>query len=371
MAKELPVYEVTLGDNLDFRYEKISLVDKPAIMTDWYAFSEQEKPYHFVVDEEKQILAGPFMIPDLPIYRIDETGKEFFVKFPKEVVRQLHYNFAKSNANNAINIMHGDEMAKASVIENWLIEDVEKDKSTIYGFKLPVGTSFGLVHIEDRDFWNKKIKTGELRGFSIEAMLKLTEKPVDTIKLQKFMEYILKDGTKIKVPQDIAEGSDIMVIQEDGSEIPAPDGEHMLEDGRVILVSGGKIASIKEEMAQDPADPATPSANPPAATSPNEEVNKYIDQKLADFKAEVTKTISEIMQKMADWEASKSEVAKVKEENAELKAQMQRFSQLPGVKSMFDKDDVKNNKEKNPNAKPDIKETVQNLRALSDKFNIQ
>lgn len=54
----------------------------------------------------------------------------------------------------------------------------------------------------------------------------------------------LKDGTKINVYGDLAQGTKVMIVQEDGSEMPAPDGEHILEDGSTITIADGTIAAI-------------------------------------------------------------------------------------------------------------------------------
>lgn len=373
MAKELPVYEIVLkGDEI--AYDKISLVDRPAIMTDWFAFKEQRNLFHFEADNEKQILAGPFMIPDMPIYRrIEETGEEFFVKFSKDVVRQLHYNFNKSNNNKGINIMHGDKMAEAYVTENWIIEDEKFDKSRKYGFKLPIGTSFGLIKIEDKELWDNEIKPGRLRGFSIEAFnIAIADKPVGTIKMQKFMDYTLKDGTKIRVPEDIAQGSTIMVIADDGNEMTAPDGEHMLEDGRVIIVKDGIISEVKEvsgEMAEDAVDPAADPAKPPtpsAAPAMSPEVEKYVTEQMAGIKTELTQAIAGLMEKISALEAGKTEIEKVKEENEKMAAQMKKFSEIPGVKSMFEKHDRDNKPESKINKKEEPIDMLKRIQELTN-----
>ena len=44
--------------------------------------------------------------------------------------------------------------------------------------------------------------------------------------------------------EDFMVGADIMVVTEEGL-LPAPDGEHILDDGRKLTVSGGKITEIE------------------------------------------------------------------------------------------------------------------------------
>lgn len=354
MAKEIPVYTFEIGDNEEFAYDKISLVDKPAIQADWVAFAEQSKPYLFVADADKQILAGAFMIPNLPIYRFDEqTKEEYYVMFTKEIIEKLHHNFNKNNRNTEINIMHSEKMAEAYVTESWLIEDKEHDKSKIYGFDLPIGTSFGLVKIENKEFWDTEIKTGNLRGFSIEAFLQRKEKPINTIKMsnQKFIETTLKDGTKIKVSENgVVVDSAVMVIDAEGNETPAPDGEHTLEDGTIIITSGGKITEVKEAMANEPA-PATEPA-------PAVDVEAMVNEKIDALKVEMQNALAEIVAKLTEMEAGK---AKAETEVEEMKAQFAQFSEIPAVKSMFTKTDKQINK------KPDQYDTLKKLKSILNK----
>lgn len=72
----------------------------------------------------------------------------------------------------------------------------------------------------------------------------------------QFADAKLKDGTIVSA-EKLEAGQDLFVITEDGR-TPAPDGEHILEDGSVVFVTGGKIDKIvaaekleveKEEMA--------------------------------------------------------------------------------------------------------------------------
>jgi hypothetical protein len=55
-------------------------------------------------------------------------------------------------------------------------------------------------------------------------------------------EYVLEDGTKVMISSLEVGGE---VVLEDGN--PAPDGEHKLADGQVIVTEGGKIKEVKVE----------------------------------------------------------------------------------------------------------------------------
>ena len=52
----------------------------------------------------------------------------------------------------------GSTLSVAFVSENW-VTALENDKSKNFGFDLPEGTWFGVVKIEDEDFWQSEIKT--------------------------------------------------------------------------------------------------------------------------------------------------------------------------------------------------------------------
>lgn len=72
-----------------------------------------------------------------------------------------------------------------------------------------------------------------------EDMPQMEEKPED-IKVE-MAEYSLKDGTKVMINSLAVDGK---VQLEDGS--PAPDGEHELASGEVIVTEGGVIKEVKE-----------------------------------------------------------------------------------------------------------------------------
>lgn len=64
---------------------------------------------------------------------------------------------------------------------------------------------------------------------------------------------ILADGTEVYSPDaEFAVGSELFVMDADGNPMPAPDGEHTTAEGKVIVVSGGVIAEIKEPMEEEP-----------------------------------------------------------------------------------------------------------------------
>jgi hypothetical protein len=61
---------------------------------------------------------------------------------------------------------------------------------------------------------------------------------------QAFAMYDLEGGGQVSINGEIAVGVDVMVIDGDGNEVPAPDGEHVLVGVAKIKTEGGKIVEI-------------------------------------------------------------------------------------------------------------------------------
>jgi hypothetical protein len=428
---EIPVYKITIDDLEDSGIEYVSLVERPAIQIKGLMFNEanmkfaslppchddcvcsidsegkwvfgttetspcdycveqkrnyeavynfSSQKYSFKFNEDKQMVVGPAIIPDLKIYRYDMEMGEYYVTFERETIEKMVDKFNKKQKEYKLNLEHSDTIVPAFIKGSWIIEDAENDKSKMYGFTdLPVGTWFIEVKIEDRDFWMSEIKGKNRNGFSIEGLMgiKLSsimkhefdtyndypkaardnackvlrwrdehgEDEVDgmtrvgwvranqlcngeniseetiarmsafqrhkqnseisdeyrgtpwkdrgyvawlgwggtegidwasrkleqirqemseiktninkkqfNMKTKKLMlrDYTLKNGAKITIEGDMAIGSYVYLLQEDGSRVQAPEGEHILEDGTTIFVDAeGYINEIRTAATTD------------------------------------------------------------------------------------------------------------------------
>ena len=244
----LPTYELVLNKS-EHGTQFISLVDEPAIQLNWFAFNK-----HFSLAEitEQKKIAGAFLIPEQKIYRKDENG-EYYIKFSKETIQEIADKFNSEQRGRSINLMHqdGSTLSVAFVSENW-VTALENDKSKNFGFDLPEGTWFGVVKIEDEDFWQSEIKTQKLRGFSIEGFfdmkkLKMSNMEYGKFKLEK--EATLEDGSVIyTTASDFEVGAPVFMVDENGQQFAAKDGDYVLTGVGVISVKDGLITeAVKEE----------------------------------------------------------------------------------------------------------------------------
>jgi hypothetical protein len=70
---------------------------------------------------------------------------------------------------------------------------------------------------------------------------------MDFAKTEKFKSAKLADGTEVIWDGDLSEGSALMVVAEDGNQMPAPDATHTLEDGTKVTTLGGLVTMIEQE----------------------------------------------------------------------------------------------------------------------------
>ena len=148
--------------------EAISIVDQPAIEENFIALSKQHEVKLAQVDEEKRILMGAALVPDKNIYRKDGED-EYYIYFSKDTVRKASQLFLMRGNQNKSTLEHQAELHGLSVVESWIIEDEVHDKSRKYDMDLPVGTWMVSMKVNNDEVWNNYVKTGLVKGFSIEG----------------------------------------------------------------------------------------------------------------------------------------------------------------------------------------------------------
>jgi len=197
----MKILELIIDENQEDEsgVDYIALVDSPAIQSNWMAFNEQKKvELKFKIqDEEKRIVSGYFMIADLPIARMDDEGKMFYVVFRKDTIEKIVNKFMRNGFNANINLMHdSNAIANGVYVIESLIIDSERGIKAPDGFeKVPNGSWWGSMRVENDEIW-KQVKSGEFKGFSVEGMFgqdkdfELPEKVINKIKevIKKYRE---------------------------------------------------------------------------------------------------------------------------------------------------------------------------------------
>ena len=345
MENKLPTYRIIVNPEDDTTgVYAVSLVDEPAIEVDWIKLQKIIEDFSFAVNKDKQMLFGPLLIPNKLIYRRDESGKEYNIVFDEETIQTIADKYNENKLTDVFNFQHSDKKVEAVLLQNWITGTT--DKSQDYGFVLPKGTWFGGVKVKDEGFWLDEVKTEKVKGFSVEIMagtelIEMTSEKEDKNKNIKLMEIRTKEGVALFYDGDFAEGVTLF-IDEAKTEL-APEGAHMLEDGRVITLDGeGKVLSIATETPEMPEEEmAEPTAEAPAnAGTDILSVVEPIFNELRGVIAELTARLDKLENVETTEEETEADVeSEAMSKIKELEEKVQILSSMAGAPSITIKND--------------------------------
>lgn len=160
---ELILDEQQMASGID----AISIVESPAIESNFIALKSNKVEFK-TADNEKRILLGPALIPNKPIYR-NQDGEEFYVYFSKQTIEKASQLYLKKGNQGNATLEHDLKIKGVTLVESWIKVDMEKDKSAVYGMTDPVGTWMVALKVDSEEVWDDYVKTGKVRGFSIEG----------------------------------------------------------------------------------------------------------------------------------------------------------------------------------------------------------
>ena len=283
----IPVYDAIISDEETGMF-RISLVDDPAVMSNFQAFDAHKKPMMYAIqDEEKRLVRGCIMRSDFPIYRRDEKMGEYYVIYKAEEIRKMAEKYLMEGRQNDVNLMHqeGSDVDGVQMVQYF----IKGDGIQVDGFDdCADGSLFGEFHVVNDDIW-AEIKAGTYKGFSLEGVFDLVpeqnkdeiQEIVDLLdgafkrifkpntfmsKLSKFKAALAKmlqefgnvttdkgiiswDGD-----EDLKAGDSVYVEDSEGNRTPAPDGDYKTDDNKVIVVVEGKVSEIKDAEAEIESD---------------------------------------------------------------------------------------------------------------------
>jgi len=198
MENKLPIYYATINEDLsglelkEQGIQNLALVDSPAMLQEWIAFSEQ-KPYEFkfALQEEQRIITAPVIVADLPIYRQVE-GKEFYVVYKKDTNMQILQKYMLDGNQRKVKLTHDtSDLSKGVFVFEVFISDASRGIKQPEGFDLPDGTIFCSMKINNDDIW-KRVKSGEVKGVSLEGFFDLEQEiELDQNEIEAIIKNIL------------------------------------------------------------------------------------------------------------------------------------------------------------------------------------
>lgn len=290
----IPVYRVLVDDENDGMV-RVSLVDDPAVMSDFQAFSRQEPAQLFAVqDEEKRLVRGVVARADFPVLRRNERLGEHFIIFPASTIREMAEKYLTEGRADRVDLMHDREDREGIHLVQWFIKDTAAGVAPAGFDDIADGSLFAEYKIDSDDVW-QQIKDGTFKGFSMEVFYTLTpendlgyvedavedadamfERIIEALSskdmnlnktnLLRKLGRILASFASVTTDkgvlawdgdEDLKAGDRVYIEDADGNRAEAADGDYRTEDGKVIVVVDGAVAEIR-----DPEAEVAPAAEP-------------------------------------------------------------------------------------------------------------
>ena len=347
---EYKIFDATFNPEEDLGLTAISFVDEPAICCDFQYYSKDGKAHNTDVKQgqiimtnvEKHEVISPLLIPNQLILRINEEGERYYIRWSKETIADVAAYYKLNGFQNNFSIMHSffDENSTYEKYEDsfikdvymlklWIIEDEKNDEATKFGYHLPEGTLMCKLKIHNRKLWSR-IKSGELKGLSIEAFIPSTfsgtikynkiNKMAKKTNFQKLKEafdnFLLIYNQTVDTAEELADiakadetesgevslkyytsDTDYIEIKEGGVAVASDgsaveDGEYPLVDGSVIVIADGKFVEtkVKEEAEEAPISAPVAEEKEDEEEKPADEEKSDEEDKPADEEGEEKKT---------------------------------------------------------------------------------
>lgn len=301
----------------------ISIVDEPAVESNFIALSKQ-RPLDFKIqNEERRIVYGCALRADFDIYR-QYGDEEFYVTFSKDAVRRLMTKFMKNFSQKNWTKDHMEFAEGLTVVESWIVEDVNNDKANKLGLEnFSEGSWMIGVKVDDDEIW-QSIREGRWHGFSVEAFCDLEEitkeiknKKIENkmaVKKSKFDEMMDQIKAIISDAVENADGQDTEVKQDVVDEATDKVEEVVNQQEDTTVVEAAEEEKPTEEVA-----------------------NEVIDT--VEQQAETEQDAAENLQQVVDQ--LQEEIDTLKAENEQLKKKNQKMSKKPSTKVVNSKSETK------------------------------
>ena len=320
---------------IDSETYAISLVEAPAIESDFVALAKEEEEKHqvFLETNEKHLVYGAALIPDKDIYR-NNGEQEFYINFTKESIEKMSQDFMKEYRQKEVTLDHSDVANEVCVVESWLVADSYKDKANALGINVPEGTWMVAMKVNNIDTW-ERIKAGELKGFSVESMISLEEfsKNDNNMEIEtndmgfwnKMKEVLAEVFSKKE--GDIEPQTDEVELEEQAPTVE-PQNEPTVEPQEAPKVEEPTVVEEKEKE---------------AVVEPQNEPNE-------EPKVEEPNPLEEVVKNLQD------ELKALKDANSELQNKVKELGKKPSAKPL------------NTNAKPSAADTYSQWRSQMGKY---
>jgi hypothetical protein len=319
---KLDIWELTFdAEENPYGVHGASLVEAPAIEIEAVHFSKEEEFSQIkMASEEQRVVLSPLLIPNKKIYRarIGKDEERGFTFATENTIAKLQQNFFKQDFHHNSSLEHETPIEDVYIFESWIIQDPQKDKSSLYGYDLPKGTWMVAMKIENEEVWNDYIKTGKVKGLSIDALLK----PVRVTNNNDNNDKILMKLEKLTIEQIVSNAIKQVAMASEMKEFVISDTLSVYGDLSVDSVLTDKEGNALPNLEFDfeGSKYKTDDMGVIVSVEPIEEEVQEVEQ--AADPAELETKLAETEAKLAEKEALvlelEAKVATLEEENAKL-----------------------------------------------------
>jgi len=279
---DIPVFNALISDE-ECGMWRISLVDDPAVMSNFLAFADSKKTLSYAVqDDEKRIVRGVVMRANFPIYRCDQYNGEYYVLYAPAEIRKMAEKYLAESRQNEVNLMHQFDTDGVQMVQ-YFIKDSTAGVNPAGFEDIADGSLFAEFHILNDSVW-RSVKDGTFKGFSLEGTFDLrpNEKPSEVKDIAEGLDYNFSryfkhiSNTMSKLSRfktalakvfaefgnittdkgilswdgedDIAEGVAVFIEDAEGNRTTPEDGDYTSSEGTIYSIADGKVSAITESQ---------------------------------------------------------------------------------------------------------------------------
>ena len=271
-VKKIKKYKV----GIDSETEAISMVTEPAIESD-FVFLSKDKAIvkEAFSNNEKHMVYGAVLRPDFPIYRNDGEN-EYYLEFTSESIERMARDYMMNYRQGNVTIQHEEYANEVFMVESWIKQDMDKDKSVSVGLdkSLPIGTWFCGFYVNNNDVW-ERIKSGELKGFSVEAMIDLE----DFAKVKKEDAFEMNESFWSKLKSIVNEA---LGKKEEKMEVNEPQVTEPQPTVQEPKVDEPQVTEPQPTVVEEP------KPNEPKVDEPKVDDGKHLNDLIASLREEIS-----------------------------------------------------------------------------------
>lgn len=150
----------------------LSMVETPAIEINYVKMEEEINHIKMeVLDEEKNIVIAPALVPDMLIPRVHK-GIKYYISFDKETIEQSLVKMSAEQKDQNVDVNHSEKLINGAIVMEKFITHPNRVTQVKNFENLPMGTLFFTAKVIDEKLMSD-IKEGKINGWSIDGFYDL------------------------------------------------------------------------------------------------------------------------------------------------------------------------------------------------------